>query len=73
MHQNGQLVFQIELEILNFQPFNTLTPSLKIVEVMKFQKWLIAKQNLGKNCCLKLDCIALFGPLKQILSELNCF
>ncbi len=49
LHQNSQLVFQIELEIFNFHPFDTLTTSLKIKEVMKFQMWLIAKQNLGKT------------------------
>jgi hypothetical protein len=42
-------VFQIELEILNYQSFDTLTPSLKIGEVMEFQSWLIAKQNMGKT------------------------
>jgi hypothetical protein len=36
LFQNGQLVFQIELEILNFHPFDMLTPSLKIGEVMEF-------------------------------------
>jgi hypothetical protein len=42
-------VFQIELDILNFQLFDTITPSLKIGEVMEFQRWLIAKQNMGKT------------------------
>ena len=36
LHQNGQLVFQIELEILNFHPFDMLIPSLQIGEVMEF-------------------------------------
>jgi hypothetical protein len=46
-------VFQIELEILKLQKIDTLTPYLKIGEVIEFPRWLIAKQNLGKNCCLK--------------------
>jgi hypothetical protein len=47
-----------------------LTP--KIQEVMEFQKWLIIKLILEKFC-LKTDCIALFGPLKQILPDLRIF
>jgi hypothetical protein len=55
------------------------TPSLKFEEDMQFPKVIIVKQFLEKQILselkksLKLDCIALFGPLKQILSELKNF
>jgi hypothetical protein len=31
---------------MNFHPFDTLTPSLKIREVMEFQRGIIVKQKL---------------------------
>jgi hypothetical protein len=31
---------------------------------MKFQMWLITKQNLGKNCCLKTGLYSYFWTLK---------
>jgi hypothetical protein len=37
----------MELETLNFHPFGTLTPSLKIVEVMEFQRVISVKRKLG--------------------------
>jgi hypothetical protein len=40
------------------------TPSPKIGEVMEFQMWLIAKQNLGKNCCLKTGLYSYIWTLK---------
>jgi hypothetical protein len=39
-------VFQIELEMLKFQPFDTLTPSLKIGEVIEFQRGISVKWKL---------------------------
>jgi hypothetical protein len=49
LHQNSQLVFQIELEIFNFHPFDTLTPSVKIGEVMEFQRGLSVKRKLDSS------------------------
>jgi hypothetical protein len=40
------------------------SPSLKIGEVMEFQMWLIAKQNLGKNCRLKTGLYSYIWTLK---------
>jgi hypothetical protein len=40
------------------------TPSPKIGEVVEFQMWLIAKQNLGKNCCLKTGLYSYIWTLK---------
>jgi hypothetical protein len=41
---------------------------------LKFLRWLIVKLILEKNYRVwKLDCIALIGAMKQILSELNFF
>jgi hypothetical protein len=37
LHQNGQLVFQIELEIFNFQPFDTLTQLSKLEKLWNFK------------------------------------
>jgi hypothetical protein len=57
-------VFQIELEILSSQQFDTLTQSLKIREVMEFQMWLILKQNLRKNCSLNTGLYGYVWTLK---------
>jgi hypothetical protein len=55
----------MELEILNFHPFDMLIPSLKIGEVMEFQRGISVKQKLDS---VVLNCvgIALFRPFKQI-------
>jgi hypothetical protein len=51
---------------------DTLTP--KIEEDIEFQIGLVVKQNPGKfSEVWELSCIALFGPLKQILLNLNEF
>jgi hypothetical protein len=46
--------------------------SPQIREVMEFPKRLNVKQLLEK-LIWKLGCIALFGPLKQIVLDLNNF
>jgi hypothetical protein len=40
-------VFQIELEVWNFHPFDMLTPYLKMEEVVEFQRGITAKRKLG--------------------------
>jgi hypothetical protein len=41
---------------------------------MEFERWLIVKLILEKSLQVwKLGCIALFGPLKQMLSYLKYF
>jgi hypothetical protein len=40
---------------------------------MEFQKWLITKQNLGKNCSLKTGLYSYVWTLKKLLSELENF
>jgi hypothetical protein len=42
--------------------------SLDIQDIMEFPRWLSVKQ-IQQN----LSCIALFGPMKQILPKLNNF
>jgi hypothetical protein len=46
LHKNSQLVFQIELEILNFHLFDMLIPSLKIGEVIEFLRGISVKRKL---------------------------
>jgi hypothetical protein len=53
LHQNGQLVFQIKLEILSDHPFYMLIPSLKIGEGMEFQRGISVKRKLD-NASLEL-------------------
>jgi hypothetical protein len=65
-------MFQIELEILNFHPFEMFTPSLKIGEVMEFQRGISVKRKLDstiRNCVG----IALFRPFKQIPPNIKFF
>jgi hypothetical protein len=42
-------VFQIELDILNFHPFDMLIPSLKIGEVIEFQRGISVKRKLDST------------------------
>jgi hypothetical protein len=42
-------VFQIELEVLSFLPFDMLTPSLKIEEDMEFQRGISVKRKLDSK------------------------
>jgi hypothetical protein len=48
------------------------TPYPNIEEDMEFTIVLIVKQKTGGKVW-ELNCIALFGPLKQILSDINKF
>jgi hypothetical protein len=73
MHQNGKLVFQIELEILSFHPFDMLTPSLKIEEVMEFQRGISVKRKLDIPLVWNCVGIALFRPFKQIPPNIQNF
>jgi hypothetical protein len=50
----------------NLVNMHKLNPNM--LEVIAFPNWLSARQNLQKLCC-----IAIFGPLKQILSVLKNF
>jgi hypothetical protein len=50
-----------------------LTLTLKIEEDIKFQKGIIVKLKPGKFPVWKLSGLALFGPLKQIISDLHNF
>jgi hypothetical protein len=50
-----------------------LTLTLKIKEDIEFQKGIIVKLKPKKNPVWKLSGLALFGPLKQILSDLHNF
>jgi hypothetical protein len=49
------------------------TPSPKIGEVMEFQMWLIAKQNLGKNCYLKTGLYSYIWTLKTNIFQAQEF
>jgi hypothetical protein len=50
------------------------TPYPNIKKDMEFTKVLIVKQKLEENLPVwELNCIALFGPLKQILLDINKF
>jgi hypothetical protein len=70
----GQEVLHGDLQRLDYDPDNmhTLTPYIK--EDVEFQRGLVIKLNPGKFFQVwKLSRIALFGPLKQILRDLNKF
>jgi hypothetical protein len=50
------------------------TPYSNGEEDMEFTKVLIGKQKLEENFRVwELNCIALFGPVKQILLDINKF
>jgi hypothetical protein len=69
-HKPKQEVLHGGLQTLYYDlvGMHKLTP--KIQEVMKFQTWLIAKLILEEQIP---GCMALFGPLKQILTDYNNF
>jgi hypothetical protein len=64
----GKGVFHSVLQSLyyNILDMHKLTPNIQ--EVMAFPMWLSVKQNLRKLPVWNLCCIALFRPLKQMLT-----
>jgi hypothetical protein len=69
----GQEVLHGDLQGLDYDLGDMHTLNLNIKEDIEFQRGLIVKLNRGKFSVWKLCCIALFGPLKQILLDLNKF
>jgi hypothetical protein len=69
----GQKVLHYDLQGLEYDLGDFHTPYPNIEEDMKFTKVSIVKQKLEENLVWDLNCIALFGPLKQILQGINKF
>ncbi len=68
----GQEVLYDDHQRLDYDLGDMHTPYPNIEEDMEFTKVLIVKQKLEENFQVwELNCIVLFGPLKQILSDTN--
>jgi hypothetical protein len=70
----GEEVVHCDIKGLCSDPgdLDTLYPNIE--EHMEFIKVLIVKQKLEENFRVReLNCIALFGPLKQIIPDINKF
>jgi hypothetical protein len=67
----GQEVVHGDPQCLHYYLVDVHRLSPQIDEVMEFPKRLNVKQILKKLSICKLGCIALFGPFKQILLDLN--
>ena len=71
LHKPGQGAHQSDPQYLLSKLHDMLTSSLKIEEVIAFQSELIITE-IWKLAVLEICvCLALFGPPKQILPELN--
>jgi hypothetical protein len=67
-------VLHCGLQGLDYDLGDLHTPYPKIKEDMEFTKVLIVKQNLEDSFEVwELNCIALFGPLKQIFTDISTF
>jgi hypothetical protein len=70
----GQEVLHCDLQGLEYDLGDMHTPYLKIEEDMEFTIVLIVKQKLEENFPnRRVEFIALFGPLKKILPDINKF
>jgi hypothetical protein len=70
--QFGQEVIHGNLQCLHYDLVDIHKLSLQIDEVIEFPRRLNVKQIL-ENLVWKLGCIALFGPFKQIIPDLDSF
>jgi hypothetical protein len=69
----GQEILHGDLQRLYYDLGYLHTPYPNIEEDMEFTRVLIIKKNWRKTEVRELNCIALFGPLKQILADLHNF
>jgi hypothetical protein len=69
----GQEVLHGYLQRFEYDLGDFHTPCSNGEEDREFIKVLIGKKKLEKNLVWELNCIALFGPLKQILPDINKF